>query len=274
MPCFTRSTLRASTTSFFDPSGKGDLSTFLTHYLPAYAKTRRLGYISLPTGNHDVTRLSIDRSVADVKVAMAFLFTMPDLPTLYYGDEIGMRHQRGLVSKEGGFGRTGARTPMQWNSGKNAGFSKAAAKKLYLPLDPAADRPTVAAQEGNPHSLLNHVRALLALRKAHPALGNCAAFELLHGRRGSSALVYLRRAGNKTLLVAINPAAKAVTVTCRSRRVKGPGATLFGKPLTLRQAKGGFSLTLSPRCHAVMDVSAIPSKHHALRGPLTHAPAE
>jgi maltose alpha-D-glucosyltransferase/alpha-amylase len=241
--------------SFFDPSGKGDIAIFLKHYLAAYEKTRQQGYISLPTGNHDITRLSIERSVADQKVALAFLLTMPGLPTIYYGDEIGMRYLRGLVSKEGGFGRTGSRTPMQWNGGKNAGFSKAPAKDLYLPVDSAADRPTVAAQDTDPDSLLNHVRALLALRKASPALGNPAAFELLHGRTGSSALVYLRRSGTQTLLVAINPAAKAAKARFRSNRVKGAGATLFGKPLKLLKSNGSFTVTIPPRGYAVVDVS-------------------
>lgn len=242
--------------SFFDPSGKGDISVFLKYYLDAYAKTRRHGYISLPTSNHDMTRLSIERSVADQKVAMTFLFAMPGIPTLYYGDEIGMKHLGSLPSKEGGFGRTGARTPMQWSAGKNAGFSNAAAKNLYLPQDPAADRPTVSAQENDPDSLLNHVRALLALRKAHPALGNQGDFELLHGQQGSSALVYLRRSGEQSLLVALNPAAKAVTVTVSSKHLKGRGATLFGKPLKLQPSTDSFSLTIPARGYGILDVSA------------------
>lgn len=245
------------TPSFFDPAGKGDLSIFLKHYLNFYKKTRQKGYISLPTGNHDITRLSIERTDADLKVALAFLFTMPGVPTLYYGDEIGLKYLHGLVSKEGGFGRTGARTPMQWNGGQNAGFSTAAAKKLYLPVDPAANRPTVAAQEKDPNSILNHVRTLLALRKAHPALGNDSALEVLHGKKGSTAFVYLRRAGKQSLLVAINPAAKAATATFRSKHVKGAGAMLFGKKCKLvKQANGTFTLTIPARGYAVMDISA------------------
>lgn len=45
---------------------------------------------------------------------------MPGAPFIYYGDEIGMRYVERLVSKEGGYGRTGARSPMQWDSSKNA----------------------------------------------------------------------------------------------------------------------------------------------------------
>lgn len=51
---------------------------------------------------------------------MHLLFlTMPGAPFIYYGDEIGMRYVEGLVSKEGGYGRTGASSPMQWDSSKN-----------------------------------------------------------------------------------------------------------------------------------------------------------
>ena len=53
----------------------------------------------------------------------------------------------------------------------NAGFSTAPAEALYLPIDPAADRPTVAAQLADPDSVLHLVRTLIALRRAHPALG-------------------------------------------------------------------------------------------------------
>ena len=48
---------------------------------------------------------------------------MPGAPFIYYGDEIGMRSLEGLGSKEGGIGRTGSRTPMQWEPGPQAGFS-------------------------------------------------------------------------------------------------------------------------------------------------------
>ena len=65
-------------------------------------------------------------------------------PVLYYGDEIGMRYLP-LPTKEGGYFRTGSRTPMQWDNSANLGFSAAAADKLYLPVDPAADAPTVTA---------------------------------------------------------------------------------------------------------------------------------
>jgi len=103
---------------------------------------------------------------------------MPGVPFLYYGDEIGLRYQD-LPSKEGGYTRTGTRTPMQWGPGPNLGFSAAPADKLYLPVDTAPDAPTVAAQEADPSSLLASVKAILALRHAEPDLRSVPNLEVL-----------------------------------------------------------------------------------------------
>ena len=119
--------------------------------------------------------------------------TMPGIPYIYMGDEIGMRYVNGVTSKEGGYGRCGARTPMQWNSRKNAGFSTAPASRLYLPLDSARNRPTIARQDADKHSLLNHVRRLAELRKMSPALSGNGEFLPLHARSGEYPFVYLRR---------------------------------------------------------------------------------
>ena len=71
----------------------------------------------------------------ELKVAFAFLLSMPGAPFIYYGDEIGMRYVEGLTSVEGGYSRTGSRSPMQWDDGVNAGFSTASAQKLYIQQD-------------------------------------------------------------------------------------------------------------------------------------------
>ena len=86
-------------------------------------------------------RLAAFLNPSELKVAFAFLLSMPGAPFIYYGDEIGMRYVTGLISKEGGYGRTGSRTPMQWNSSVNAGFSKAKSELLYLPPDSSPDHP-------------------------------------------------------------------------------------------------------------------------------------
>jgi maltose alpha-D-glucosyltransferase/alpha-amylase len=116
--------------------------------------------------------------------AFAFLLTWPTLPVIYFGDEIGMRYVPGLPDKEGSQlndeARQGSRTPMQWDGTANAGFSSAPPERLYLPIDPDEDRPTVAAQREDEESLLNQVRRLIALRAAHPALGSGGTVDVLH----------------------------------------------------------------------------------------------
>src|SRR5699024_2567052 len=92
-------------------------------------------------------RIQGDRLV----IAFAFLLSMPGAPFIYYGDEIGMRYVEGLTSVEGGYGRTGSRTPMQWDDSLNAGFSAAPPDQLYIPLDEKPDRPTAAAQMKDEH---------------------------------------------------------------------------------------------------------------------------
>ncbi len=194
---------------FFDREGKGDIRRFLDNYLLHYRATRGRGYISLPTGNHDFPRHRRAREERDLRVIYAMLFTIPGIPFLYYGDEIGMRYLENLTSKEGSYqNRTGTRTPMQWRRGRNAGFSTAPASRLYLPIDPAPDAPTVEEQERDPDSLLNLTRSLLALRRTHPALGNVGAFRPVHAEKGKVPFVYERSLGRDRFWIAINPTSR------------------------------------------------------------------
>jgi maltose alpha-D-glucosyltransferase/alpha-amylase len=193
--------------SFFKKDGKGDITKFLNQYLPWYESTKNDGYISLITGNHDTARLSGNLSQQELALVYAFFFTMPGVPFLYYGDEIGMRYLR-LPSKEGGYTRTGSRTPMQWTKDKNKGFSLAAEDKLYLPLDPAPDAPTVEEQGKQADSLLNTVKALLRLRHTQPDLQARPNLEILYAQKGELPVVYRRG----SFLLALNPSGKPVSV--------------------------------------------------------------
>jgi maltose alpha-D-glucosyltransferase/alpha-amylase len=100
-----------------------------------------------------------------IRLAYSLLFTLPGSPIVYYGDEIGMGDNIWLHD------RNGVRTPMQWEPGPSAGFSEAAA--LYAPViedetyGPA--RVNVHAQAADPSSLLNLIRRMITVRKAHRA---------------------------------------------------------------------------------------------------------
>ena len=177
-----------------------DIRRFLRVYLDGYEDTKDLGYISLITGNHDTVRARRGLEMQELKLAYAFLFTMPGVPFLYYGDEIGMRYLD-LPTKEGGYFRTGSRTPMQWGRGKNLGFSEAEADALYLPVDPAQDAPTVEGQQEDPDSLLNTVRALLTLRHSQPQLQADGPFSVICDEKERP---FVYRRGD--LVVAVNPA--------------------------------------------------------------------
>ena len=132
---------------FFDPEQPGSILPFLEDYLPLYKDTCGQGFLVLPSGNHDTTpRLGNGRTPRSLKLAFLFLLTLPGVPFIYYGDEIGLRSPMGIKSKEGGYGRTGARTPMQWDATLNAGFSTAAFEQLYLPVEIGSERPNVAMQ--------------------------------------------------------------------------------------------------------------------------------
>lgn len=241
--------------SYFDRKGRGDIRVFLDHYLPAFRKTRRLGHISIPSGNHDIMRLASGRTMDELKVAYAFLLTMPGVPYLYCGDEIGMRHVQGLVSKEGGYNRTGSRTPMQWNSARNAGFSTAAPRTLYLPVDPARNRPTVEAQERDAGSLLNHIRRLSGLRRAYPALGGDGDFKPLFAEPNRYPFAYTRTHGSQTILVVLNPSGKAVReVVVPSPAVREPLA-LDVSGVSLRRLKTGLELRMEGVSHGIFSLA-------------------
>lgn len=183
--------------SYFKATADRDISRFLEDYLPQYEGSRDKGLWCLITGNHDTLRLAPALDDRERRLYLAFMMTMPGAPFIYYGDEIGMEY-RWLPTKEGGYQRTGSRTPMQWDRSENMGFSKAKSAELYLPT---ADGTSVVEQESDPKSLLNHVRTLIALRRSYEELGNYSPFRVYSAEKGSRLFAY-KRGG---LLVAVNP---------------------------------------------------------------------
>ena len=186
--------------SFLKKDGKGDIMRFLRDYLPKYDKTKDDGYISFITCNHDTPRPARTLDMTELKIAYAMFLTLPGVPFIYYGDEIGMRYLD-IPTKEGGYTRTGSRTPMQWDSSKNYGFSDADTDKLYLPQDASLDAPTVERQLKDADSLLSEVKALTALRHKYTDLWADGSFDVVYAEDEQFPFVFKR--GN--LFVAINP---------------------------------------------------------------------
>lgn len=199
---------------YFSARGKGDIAEFVNKYKENYEKSEKKGLICIPSGNHDMDRLARSIHGDELKVAFAFLLSMPGAPFIYYGDEIGMRYVENLTSVEGGYGRTGSRSPMQWDNTVNAGFSAAAKEKLYIQQDESADRPTVQAQISDEHSLCNEIKRLIRIRQSHCALQSRGEIEFVYAAKNAYPFAYLRSVDDEKILVIINPSAKEIVFAC------------------------------------------------------------
>lgn len=199
---------------YFSGRGKGDIAEFVKKYKENYDKTAGKGLICIPSGNHDMARLAAYLKGEELKIAFAFLLSMPGAPFIYYGDEIGMRYVEHLTSVEGGYDRTGSRSPMQWDNSVNAGFSCAAGEKLYIPLDSSPDRPNVQEQMADPDSLYHEIRKLIDLRQAHPALQSKGRIDFIHAESHSYPFAYLRSTDEERILVILNPSGAPAAFDC------------------------------------------------------------
>jgi maltose alpha-D-glucosyltransferase/alpha-amylase len=150
--------------SYFCKTAHVSAKDMLAKYLDELQQTKDNGYISVISGNHDTERISYMLDESELRLAYTFLLTLPGVPFFYYGDEIGMRYIP-QTSKEGGYHRTGSRTPMQWDAkAKNLGFSTAEKEKLYLDVDGENNAPCAAQQIKDKNSLWNLVRELNEIR--------------------------------------------------------------------------------------------------------------
>ena len=159
-------------------------------------------------GNHDRPRLATRLGPQQARVAAMLLLTLRGTPTLYYGDEIGMRQVpmaaeniRDPFEKNVpglGLGRDGCRTPMQWDASAFAGFSTVAP---WLPLAEDFARNNVAGQRADPASLLNLYRRLIALRGVRPALTRGAYRPIT---TAGDVLAFVRETDGDRVLVALN----------------------------------------------------------------------
>ena len=239
--------------SYFSASGGGSVQEFLSQYIPQYQAIRGKGYFCFITCNHDTPRLAPRLTTREQQVAFGMFLTMPGVPFIYYGDEIGMRY-RDLPTKEGGYARTGSRTPMQWDTSNNMGFSAGDPQSLYLPVDPDPQAPNVAEQEQRPDSMLAWVRSLLSLRADHPALRAKAPMTVLAQPAQGRSFAYSRIAedGSERLVIAMNPGLESETITVP---VQGNTAENPDTLLCLgRVSAHGDTVKLGPQSFAVVRV--------------------
>ncbi len=165
--------------------------------------------------NHDMAR-SYNRYGDGVhndqiaKLMASFYLTLRGSPIMYYGEELGMENNdpkrkeevqdpQGITGWPGEIGRDGERTPMQWSTAKNAGFSNA---KPWLPVPRSYKTHNVETEMKDPNSVLSVYRQLLVMRHTEPALvnGNYTALN----ENDPNVLSYLREDKYEAILVMLN----------------------------------------------------------------------
>jgi alpha-glucosidase len=177
--------------------------------------------------NHDqprsVTRFGGDgNALRRARVAATLLLTLRGTPFIYYGEEIGMsnaRVPRRRIRDPLGKrywplfpGRDPARTPMQWSSDENAGFTRG---NVWLPVHPGYRDVNVEIDLADRYSMLNHYKSLIALRKRKKALSHGELVPLLRGER--HCIAYMRRHETERVCVVMNFSDRAVRIDLGER---------------------------------------------------------
>ena len=186
----------------------------------------------------------LERDRRRIELMNGLLLSLPGTPVIYYGDEIGMGDNIFLGDRDG------VRTPMQWSSDRNGGFSRADPAQLVLPViqNPlyGYQAVNVEAQSRDPHSLLNWMRRMLALRKRSRAFGR-GAMRLLYPEN-RKVLAYVREYEGDSILCVFNlsRAAQAVALDLEAFAGRVPVEMLGGTDFPVIEPHGPYRLTLAP----------------------------
>ena len=178
-----------------------------------------------------------------IELMNGLLLSLPGTPVIYYGDEIGMGDNIYLGD------RNGVRTPMQWNSDRNSGFSPANAQRLYFPviIDPEYhfEALNVETQQSNPHSLLWWTKRVIALRHRNRAFGRGTLEFLYPDNR--KVFAFVRRYEDASILVVANLSRFVQYVELDLSAFKGQTPVeLFGSAEFPTVGEGSYPLSLGP----------------------------
>src|SRR5437773_2435818 len=203
----------------------------------------------------------------EIELMNALLFSLPGTPVIYYGDEIGMGDNIYLGD------RNSVRTPMQWSSDRNAGFSRASPHRLYLPIviDPDShyEAFNVEAQQNNPHSMLWWMKRLIAMRKRYKAFGR-GTLEFLYPDN-HHVLAFIRRYQSEVILVVANLSRFVQYAGLDLSAFKGTSPVeLFGRTEFPPTVESPYFVTLGPHSFywfALTAVGSVADRQGAQGGP-------
>jgi glycosidase len=218
------------------------IATVLAEVLRTYPK----GAVDAPfLTNHDQIRIATQLAgdAARLRLSASILLTLPGAPFLWQGEELGMRQSPNGDDEL-------KRTPMPWDATPNGGFTTAA--RPWFPLAPGHEAANVAAETGDPGSLLFRYRALIRARRGSEAL-RTGDLDLVAGAP-APVLAFVRRSGGDTVLVAHNlgPAEAAVAVPGLAGAVAE--ALLADPGAALAKDGAGWRARLPPRSSGIWRV--------------------
>ncbi|MGH7609238.1 MAG: maltose alpha-D-glucosyltransferase [Candidatus Dormibacteria bacterium] len=178
-----------------------------------------------------------------MELLYGLLLSFPGTPILYYGDEIGMGDNLYVSDRDG------VRTPMQWSSDRNAGFSRADFAQIYLPplMDPlyGYQACNVEQQQRSETSTLQWLRRFIRIRQAHPVFGR-GDFQLVEVTN-PSVLAYIRSSESERVLCINNLSRFPQPVNLDLHRLEGlQPVELVGRVPFPKVAPGPYPLTLGP----------------------------
>jgi maltose alpha-D-glucosyltransferase / alpha-amylase len=207
----------------------------------------------------------MENSRPRIELMTSLLFSMPGTPVLYYGDEIGMGDNIYLGD------RNGVRTPMQWSSDRNGGFSRADPGRLFLPaiMDSVYgyEAINVEAQERSPFSLLNWMKRMIALRKQNPVFGRGSIEFISTANR--KVLTYVRRHEGDLVLCVANLARTVQPVELNLSQFAGlTPVEMLGQTEFPRIGELPYFLTLAPYSFYWFQLQEAPTSLTARTAPL------
>lgn len=178
-------------------------------FIDAYQSKLKEGYIPVySTGNHDQPRIATRYGIERARTLAMLVLTLPGVPLIYYGDELGMfnvnidpdqmKDPFGISDRDSGHGRDPERTPMQWNSSLNAGFSLG---KPWLPVSLDFETCNAEVQAEDQFSMWTLYQKLITLRKDYCALrqGTYESFDI-----HPDVYSYCRRSKENSFTIVLN----------------------------------------------------------------------
>jgi len=216
----------------------------------------------------------VDNNRRRIELLNSLLLSFPGTPILYYGDEIGMGDNIYLGD------RNGVRTPMQWTSDRNAGFSKCDPARLYFPvvMDPIYGYQVVnvEAQLSDQSSLLHWTRNMIALRKLFQVFGRGTLTFLNPTNR--KILAYLRELDQgdgfcETVLCVANLSRFAQPVTLDLSAYAGyQPVEMLGYVSFPPINRDPYPLTVAPYSFLWLELQSVPPLEESAPDVIAHVP--